>query len=102
MPSQSFFTSSSQQLRVQPTLLKIKEVSERAVFKTLNASIIDLFFRPCVGHYFGPMLFMALVGDGRYFGAWTGVFRYFPGIAQAACGECELVATHPRLVLRVL
>ena len=25
-----------------------------------------------------------------YFGAWTGVFRYFPGIAQSACGECEL------------
>ena len=25
----------------------------------------------------------------RYFGAWTGVFRYFPGIAQSACGECE-------------
>ena len=24
-----------------------------------------------------------------YFGAWTGVFRYFPGLAQSACGECE-------------
>eukprot|EP00903_Cladosiphon_okamuranus_P021964 g20195.t1 len=24
-----------------------------------------------------------------YFGAWTGVFRYFPGLAQSACGEYD-------------
>ncbi|CAM9550336.1 unnamed protein product [Hapterophycus canaliculatus] len=31
----------------------------------------------------------AVGSNAVYFGAWTGVFRYFPGIAQSTCGEYD-------------
>ncbi|CAM9745263.1 unnamed protein product [Ascophyllum nodosum] len=44
----------------------------------LNAPLRDLYDRA------------SEVGSNAvYFGAWTGVFRYFPGIAQSACGEYD-------------